>query len=960
MPAERGPLSSLLRALGVLIVAVALPACGVGGGGTLSPTVAPQIPVNLVAKAGNHRVSLTWTGIANATNYTVKRSTLSGGPYTALPLGHVSTTSFIDAGLVNRVAYYYVVSASNAFGESPDSAEVPGSASFKALQVSSGSNSGSALLQDGTVWSWGLNTSGGLGNGLTTDSIVPVEVVGLPPVTQISIGGRTGLALDKDGRVWSWGSNDRLQLGRGTSIPSSPIPALVDTSTGLPPCAAVTSGWVHALVLGKDGTLWSWGYSGEGRLGSPGPNTSQPRQVVLAPGLSVVTAISTGDGHSLALSQDGTVWCWGANAGGQLGDPALLYANSVVPVQVFQLTGVVAIAGGGGHSIALRNDGSVWAWGSNYRSELGNGVGDGVTDNPLALVPLAAAPVLVDTSPTPTPLTGVIAIEAQGEANLALRSDGSIWAWGDSPGLGNPSVPAGHYSPFAIPVVGLAGQASVAAGGTCFSVGGDGTVWAWGNNNGGECAFGTAYRQTVAIQLPQLTSVTRIAAGGTPDPFQSVFGGQLVPGEGHGLSMTTTGRAWSWGNNNDNELAAGPLVPATFSATPRPVVGTLSAPLTGVTAIAGGGTHSVFVSGGGVWCAGTNSSGQLGSGNNTGSNVVVQTVQAGSVPLANALEVSAGEAHSLALLNEGSVWAWGLNSSGQLGNGLTSNSNVAVQVQTGPGIFLQNAVAVSAGFGHSVALLGDNSVWAWGDNQWGQVGKGSIGGISVYATPVLNANPAGPLGGIAEIAAGRFHTLARTSTGGVLAWGDNTLAQLGIDPAMTQVWPTPWILGALAPNHPFHTGFGEPVLREPAARPVVDSTGTPISGAVAISAGAYHSVALRDDLNDPTRLSLWTWGDGFSGALGNADATIESPAVPFTSFPFNSLITPFSPVPVPVQHTVPTGLGTLRGITSISAGAHFTLGRSSDGTVWGCGSNAQSQLGSDTIFLVRTPVPIDP
>src|SRR6476659_1133904 len=111
-------MSRALRILGFLAVAAALPACGIGGNGTLAPTVAPQVPQGVVAKEGNHRVTLSWIGSAPATSYTVKRSITPGGPFTPLPLGTVSTTTFVDNGLVNHVTYYYVVSASNSFGES--------------------------------------------------------------------------------------------------------------------------------------------------------------------------------------------------------------------------------------------------------------------------------------------------------------------------------------------------------------------------------------------------------------------------------------------------------------------------------------------------------------------------------------------------------------------------------------------------------------------------------------------------------------------------------------------------------------------------------------------------------------------------------------------------------------------------------------------------------------------------
>ena len=198
-------MSGVRRAIGFLILAVVLPACGVGrGGGTLTPTVAPQIPTGLVARAGNHSVTLSWSVAPAAAQYIVKRSLVSGGPYVPLPQGTVTGTTFLDTGLVNHTPFYYVISASNAFGESSDSAEVRGVAALRAVKLSAGSNHSSALLQDGTVWGWGANGRGNLGNGLTSDSNVPVQAVGLPEIVDISANGGAVLALDEGGRLWSW------------------------------------------------------------------------------------------------------------------------------------------------------------------------------------------------------------------------------------------------------------------------------------------------------------------------------------------------------------------------------------------------------------------------------------------------------------------------------------------------------------------------------------------------------------------------------------------------------------------------------------------------------------------------------------------------------------------------------------------------------------------------------------
>src|SRR5262245_2195818 len=127
------------RAIGFLLLALLLPACGGRRGGTLTPTVAPQIPRGLVALAGNNSITLNWTATPGATSYTVKRSPVFGGPYVPVPQGTVTGTTFTDAGLVNHTPFYYVVSASNIFGESPDSAEVRGIAALRAVRLSGGS-----------------------------------------------------------------------------------------------------------------------------------------------------------------------------------------------------------------------------------------------------------------------------------------------------------------------------------------------------------------------------------------------------------------------------------------------------------------------------------------------------------------------------------------------------------------------------------------------------------------------------------------------------------------------------------------------------------------------------------------------------------------------------------------------------------------------------------------------------
>src|SRR5439155_4452465 len=186
------------------------------------------------------------------------------------------------------------------------------------------------------------------------------------------------LALDDQGHVWAWGANDSGQLGNGAidtdTVERDTLPARLE---GLDRVVAVSAGSSHSLALRDDGTVWAWGANRRGQLGIGADSRSlRPAHVL---GLDAVRAISAGGAFSLALRDDGTVWAWGRNDFGQLGSGTRV--DSPVPLPVPELDGVVAIdAGGftddysrpGGHSLALKGDGTVWAWGWNQYGQLGN------------------------------------------------------------------------------------------------------------------------------------------------------------------------------------------------------------------------------------------------------------------------------------------------------------------------------------------------------------------------------------------------------------------------------------------------------------------------------------------------------------------------------------------------------------------------------------------------------------
>jgi alpha-tubulin suppressor-like RCC1 family protein len=309
-----------------------------------------------------------------------------------------------------------------------------------------------ALKSDGTVWAWGYNANGELGNGSTNNSGAPVRVTGLTGMTAVAGGGGHSLALNSDGTVWAWGSNSSGQLGNGSATGTFAGSNTPVQATGLTGMTAVAGGEHHSLALKSDGTVWAWGDNAHGQLGTgstTGPQTCDyglacSTTAVQVSGLTGVTAVSAGAVHSLALKSDGTVWAWGFNREGELGNGST--TNSSTPVQVTGLTGMTAIAGGGFHNLALKSDGTVWAWGSNDHGQLGNG--SAIT---------SSTPVQV------TGLTGMTAIAAGFAYGLGLRSDGTVWAWGDNSygQLGNGST---TDSSTPVQVSRLVGAADIAAG----------------------------------------------------------------------------------------------------------------------------------------------------------------------------------------------------------------------------------------------------------------------------------------------------------------------------------------------------------------------------------------------------------------------------------------------------------------------------------------------------------------
>ncbi|MCC8245503.1 RCC1-like domain-containing protein [Saccharothrix luteola] len=316
------------------------------------------------------------------------------------------------------------------------------------------------LRADGTVVAWGNNDSGQLGNGWKAGngggSVAPVRVLGLTGVTAIAAGQLTGYALRENGTVWAWGWNGTGQLGNGgtgNSSVAAPVPGLTDV-------VAIGSSWGTGYAVRADGTVWAWGFNSQGELGngSSATHSSVPVQVSGLTGVTEVSGDSGGEGV-YALRGDGTVWAWGSNYYAQLGNGQACgpsgsgLCSSRVPVRVSGLTGVTAIDAGRYTGYALRGDGTAWAWGSSYRGVLGNGV------ECEQYTPACASAVPVQVSN----LSDVTQIASFGEGALALRADGTVAGWGQDiyDTLANDRTYT--HSAVPVPVQGLSGATAITA-----------------------------------------------------------------------------------------------------------------------------------------------------------------------------------------------------------------------------------------------------------------------------------------------------------------------------------------------------------------------------------------------------------------------------------------------------------------------------------------------------------------
>ncbi|MDD3179012.1 MAG: fibronectin type III domain-containing protein [Opitutaceae bacterium] len=857
---------------------------------------APLPSTGAVAAGGSHTVTLKSDGTVWAWGYnsygqlgdgtTTQRTTpvqvsgLTG--VVAIAAGGSHTVAAKSDGTVRAWGYNY-------YGQLGDGTTIRRTTPVQVsgltgvVAIAAGGSHTVAAKSDGTVRAWGSNSSGQLGDGTTIRRTTPVQVSGLTGVMAVAAGGYHTVALRSDGSFWAWGEDHNGQLG---GLPHTPvwvswrtIPGQVNGQMGV---GAMAAGGYHTVALQSNGTVWTWGYNYNGQLGD-GTTTSRSTPVQVR-WLAVVAAVTAGASHIVTVKNDRMVWTWGKNDFGQLGDGTTTQRTS--PVQVSGLTDVMAAAAGGNHTVALKSDGTVWAWGLNSNGQLG----DGTTTQQTSPVQVSG-------------LTGVVAVAAGSSHTLALKSDGTVWAWGlNSNGQLGDGTTTQRLSP--VQVINLTGVLAIAASNShTVAVKSDGTVRAWGLNSNGQLGDGTTTQRLSPVQVNGLSGVVAIATGGC-----------------HTVAVRSDGAVRAWGKNDCGQLGDGTT---TQRLSPVPVSG-----LSGVVAVAAGANHTVALkSNYTVRTWGDNSCGQLGDRTTIQRVGPVQTN-----PSIDALMLAAGGNCTVALKkSDGTIWIWGNNDYGQFGNGTTSLLTSAVQASS-----LTGVVAVAAGNDHSTIVKSDGAVSTWGCNDYGQLGDGTT-------TQRLTSVQVNGLTGVVATAAGDSHTVAVKSDGTVRAWGRNSNGQLGDGTTTQRSYPafvnglTSVLVVAAGGSHTvavksdgtvrawgynYYGQLGDGTTTQ-RLNPVPVSGG--LTSVAAVAAGLNHTVALKSDG------TVWAWGGNSCGQLGDGTTT---------------------------QRLSPVQVSGLTGVVAIAAGGSHTLAVKSDGTVWAWGDNSNGQLGDGTTTQRLSPVQV--
>jgi alpha-tubulin suppressor-like RCC1 family protein len=635
-----------------------------------------------------------------------------------------------------------------------------------------------------------------------------------------------------------------------------------------------------SAALAQTGAVLGFGNNASGQIGD---STTVNRSLITpADSISGIKAIACGYNHTLALDGTGTVWAWGNNGLGQLGTGDTVSHTTAVPV----LYGIRAIAAGGNESMALDAGGNVYTWGSNSNGQLGQG---DTTDR--------WSPTWVSS------IARIKLIACGGAHSLFLSEDGKFYVCGWN-GYGQLGVgtTTDIYTPFENYFVFEQDIKAIACGAAHTLIQyNSNNVQAAGYNADGELGNGSSANSLYFYNT-------------------GIYVRSIAAGEYHSLAVGLNGTALAWGANSDGQLGTHDL---TNRYVPTQMPGAAN-----VKAVVGGGYHTLVLQADGITLAtGANRAGQLGDGTTTNLNHLVAVKSASFVGC-----IAAGDAHSILLKPFTKALATGYNNYGQLGIG-----NAASQKNAPVAMKIDNSIiAVSAGPSgwHSLLLRADGTVWACGDNQFGQLGNGTTLN-SFTPVEVKGVSGVGVLSNIIAIAAGNFHSMALAADGTLYTWGRNSHGQLGLGNTVDSAYPVhvPGIydVTAIAAGG-YHSlllgdqgsisGCGYNAYGQLGVGDTTDRSSFTVApiwfGNLSVVGGGYHSLVLRDGYNGEFfNGQIMSFGLNNDGQLGTDDTTS------YNTFTFDE--------------------GTLA--VMMAGGNYHSLHLNAYGEVFGSGYNADGELG---------------
>lgn len=728
------------------------------------------------------------------------------------------------------------------------------------------------------------------------------------------------------------------------------------TARGYQGFSQISSGNNHTCGIASDNQAYCWGSNTNGQLGNGGVVGDQVSPVavdtsnVLAG--KTILSIAAGSSHTCAIASDYKAYCWGGDGNGQLGNGATT-GNQVSPVAV-DMSGVLngmtilSIAVGTFHTCVVASNNQAYCWGFDGSGQLGNG----------AITGDQASPSTVSTGGVMSGKT-ILSISAGSTHTCAIASDNQAYCWGsDANGrLGNGATTGDQISPSTVDNTGvLSGKTifKISAGSThTCAVASDSQAYCWGSDTNGELGDGGSL---TAQPSPVAVDTSGVLSGKTILSISSAMSSNTC-------AVASDNQAYCWGGDLDGQLGNG----ATSGNQLSPVSVDTSGVLSGktITSISAGSTHNcVIASDNQAYCWGSDTNERLGNGATTGNQVSpVAVSNGGALAGKTILSMATGSNHTCAIASDNQAYCWGLNGSGQLGNGsITNREDNPVPVDRTGVLSGKTILSITAGNNHTCVIASDNLPYCWGRDAESQLGNGATTGIqdspvAVDTTGVLSGKT------VSSISAGVHHTCVIASDNLAYCWGYDFDGELGNgapfgDQASPVAVDTTGVLSgktilsidaggyqtcAIASDNLLYcwgldaqgqVGDGGSATNQ--ASPVAVNTAGVLSGKTILSivGGAYHTCAIASDN------LLYCWGRDDEGQLGNGAATTGNQQ---------------SPVTVDT-----TGALSGKTILSGSGGGYYTCVKASDNKAYCWGADDEGQLGNDIALSGQTiPVAVD-